>query len=731
MSSGKSFPPRPYMPWLFVVMVLVVVGLNLVLYRYIPISFVIAAQDSPALELESLSISTLELEIVADASVTETGYLVQAQTKLPSGQITKVWLSASDELYLGERVQVVGRFSANSSEDEWGRSNTARGIVGRIKIVRLLKRSDPQGLRAVLVHMRTRALEQIKPEQSEARALLAGVIASRRTELKAAGTEDAFARTGLSHLIAVSGSHLVVVATLIEGILAAVGFASKSRTIGSLLLSTLYVLFCASPASAVRSLMMLVVSRLSVFAGRRSHNLSALGVAGLAMCLFDPTCAADLGFQLSVLSVSALALFSNYSTALAALLFERTTALYIPVLSRIARRFSKQLRYVGQTLLASLICQAATLCACGHTFGQLSLIAPVANVVAGPLFGPMVSLGLIGCVLSAVPFVGQFFVAIAAFLAHLAIVLVRALSALPFASIPVAFPYASELLPLLVGAVLYCLWPHPSKQQLRRTALVALSALVSYVLATTIFVPAQVVVLDVGQGDAILVREGIHSLLIDTGPAGALAEALARQHVWCLDGVVLTHLHDDHTGGVEELGNNYRVNNVLVAEGVSSALNIELKDDISALGATLTEIKQGSTLTLGSFTLTCLWPQGETTGQENEDSICFLLQTKSFTMLLTGDAESDVLANIAAEAGDIDILKVGHHGSALSITQDEAQVLKPEVAIASAGKDNSYGHPTLECQSTLKAADAAFLCTIDHGDITIYPTEPIRLAFTR
>lgn len=93
--------------------------------------------------------------------------------------------------------------------------------------------------------------------------------------------------------------------------------------------------------------------------------------------------------------------------------------------------------------------------------------------------------------------------------------------------------------------------------------------------------------------------------------------------------------------------------------------------------------------------------------------------------LLTGDAEKDETAQViaAGDAGDIDLLKVGHHGSAVSITAEEAALLRPEVSVASAGENNRYGHPRRECVVALESAGSLFLCTKDAGDVTVEPGE--------
>ena len=98
---------------------------------------------------------------------------------------------------------------------------------------------------------------------------------------------------------------------------------------------------------------------------------------------------------------------------------------------------------------------------------------------------------------------------------------------------------------------------------------------------------------------------------------------------------------------------------------------------------------------------------------------------RTLSGLLTGDGEKDELAAELGrgDVGDVDFLKVGHHGSAVSLGKAEARALSPEVSIASAGANNRYGHPRQECVDVLEKAASAFLCTMDVGDVTVEPGE--------
>ena len=698
----------------------------------------LAQIDAQAEAMGTRPISALVFSVESDPSQTSTGWLCRASATFEGKDVAVVWLTVPEQPTYGDTLRCIGRFQPNAN-DEWGQSSRSRGICGRVRATRVQEREAATGVLCFLVRLRAWALGAIDPARSEARALMAGVLVADRGELKAQGVEERFSAVGLSHLVAVSGSHLVVVGASLEALLLALGARPVWRRLGVLGISGAYVVFCASPSSAVRSWVMLAASFAGKSLGRRYHAPSGMALAGLCMCAADPCCACDLGFVLSVLSVCALALFASHMEAILRLLLPHVRAPrgMPPFAWRLWVRVGRAVDGSLSTLAASLVCQLATLPACAVTFGTVSVLAPVANVVVGPIFGPLVSVGVVAVAISWVPVVGPALMAAVELGCAVAVGLTDALASVPFASVPVALGAAWELAPLAFAALMLAWWPRPRKGQLVAALACAGVACAAWLVGTCVLVPAQLMVLDVGQGDAILVREGPHSVLVDTGPADEVIGALARNHVFALDAIVITHLHDDHTGGLDDILGTLPVGCVYVAEGVSTGLSRELEELLGRTRAgEALELCVGDALTLGGFELTCLWPREAVDGSHNEDSLCLGLSyeagERTLTALLTGDAEQDVLAEVAPAAGDIDLLKVGHHGSRVSLSPDEARTLAPEVAVASAGADNSYGHPTPECVRVLEDAGANFLCTKDVGDVRAEPgAEGVRVSVQR
>lgn len=237
------------------------------------------------------------------------------------------------------------------------------------------------------------------------------------------------------------------------------------------------------------------------------------------------------------------------------------------------------------------------------------------------------------------------------------------------------------------------------------------------------FAPPSVTVLDVGQADAILIREGGAVALVDCGLDERVVAALVRNNVHHIDAVFVTHWDEDHWGGLPDVLDRFSVGTIAVA---ADALDGAPAEVLNRPGVTYRQVARGDTVDIGAFRARVMWPFDTVDGEGNEDSLVLLLsyarECKSLRMLLTGDAELDQEREFVQEVGDIDVLKLGHHGSKVSVDKDLLETLKPELSMASAGEGNRYGHPSDACIDAVRDAGGAFACTIEQGDITVSPT---------
>jgi len=230
---------------------------------------------------------------------------------------------------------------------------------------------------------------------------------------------------------------------------------------------------------------------------------------------------------------------------------------------------------------------------------------------------------------------------------------------------------------------------------------------------------------DVGQGDAILIDAGEDQMLIDGGGNLSVMEKLgAVLPPWddTIEYVVNTHPHADHLVGLVDVLENYSVEHILVSGEEFSSAVTHAFSEASTLDQIIT--KQGDSYQLGSnITLNILWPEasleGEYLSDPNDGSIVVQLNHGEIQMVFMGDAGLAQENEMRSVLGDVDVLKVGHHGSRTSTGSSFLDIIDPEVAVISAGEGNSYGHPHEIILDRLERHGIETLRTDLHGDIRI------------
>ena len=234
-------------------------------------------------------------------------------------------------------------------------------------------------------------------------------------------------------------------------------------------------------------------------------------------------------------------------------------------------------------------------------------------------------------------------------------------------------------------------------------------------------------VIDVGQGDSILINTSAGYMLIDSGPASAeqdLKNYLTEMNVEKIEYVVFTHPDADHIGNADMILTDYTVSNVIMPDHSKTTQTYRnMMDAFDASGATLVEPEPSYEFEMGAMTVTILGPVEDSYKSTNDYSVVMRLEFGETTFMMTGDAEEiaeeDILGFFGADALDCDVLKVGHHGSNTSTSKAFLEAVTPELAVISCGEGNKYGHPHVETLTKLTAASAEIYRTDEWGSVVI------------
>ena len=616
------------------------------------------------------------------------------------------------EAVCGTRVRVAvarGRAPAGSTVAVDGKAVASRaGVLITDATVRT--RDNPGLLPRWRAVIGRQIDERFGPNAPLVRALL---IADMR-ELSPA-VRERFAAAGLSHMLSVSGLHVGLIAVAVALVAQVAGVARRGADLLVIVLTALYVAVIGAPLPAVRAAAMLAAVSFSVAIQRPTSAWAILAVSALVP-LLDPSTATDLGFQLSMIGMVALVasgVLSNRISRLSAAGWQGSLA---------------------RGLVTSTVATLLTAPLVAATFGRISLVAPITNVVASPLMAvlqPMLFL-----VLLLLPFGG-----LAQFVADACHPLIAAVdrvaiigAALPGASVPIVSDQVGMLLAYAAGVafVLACV-----ARVFMRPLLLGMSCVA--LLVWRPLLPArsgwtELHMIDVGQGDAIGLRTRAGRwVLFDAGRDWRSGDAGRRDVVPYiarrggeLTGFILSHPHADHVGGAASVIQALRPL-WYVDPGFAGGTPSYRASLVAARAARTAwrRVRPGDSLQVDEATITFLAPDSvwaDSLRDPNDASTVARVRVGSITILLSGDAERDEeewLLRHQRALLDVDVLKVAHHGSNTSSTSGFLQAVTPRLALVSVGAGNVYRHPSDDVMRSLAATGAVVMRTDRHGSVIV------------
>lgn len=683
------------------------------------------------------AVVTVEAVVRTDPQVRTGQFGDYATVRVRAGEISgrgQTWQVRTPLLIIVSGDKTVGawrRVIVGSTVRVTGRLETTERGSDVAAVLRVRAGPDiraPPGRSLLLVErVRTGLRAAVAGRPAEPRALVPALVLGDTSAISD-DLRQSFQTTGLTHLTAVSGANLsLLLAFLLFGA-KWLGVRGRWLRVVGLAAVVVFVALCRTEPSVLRAAAMGLVTLAALGAGGGRKGLRHLAVAVLLLVLVDPFLARTIGFALSVLASGGIVWWASPWARLAT---------WCP-------------RPLAEAIAVPLAAHLATLPVVAAISGAVSVSGLLANALAGPFVGPATVLGFAAAGLS---LASAWLAAIAgwgaSWCAQLIIWIAHAGAALPGAAWkwPVT-PVALSVLGLAAVAL------GLSVRLLARHRWLAIAAAVLLV-ASMLTGPVRpgwpprdwrIVACDVGQGDGLLLRAGPgQAVVVDVGPDPAtIRRCLAELRIRSVPVVVLTHFHDDHVGGLAGVVGRVPVGQVWVSPYASPAAEAaEVRSLARAAGVALRSPPVGESGRAGEVWWQVLGPVGaESTatspgasrspgesietgesaesGAENDASLVLRVGVGGLTVLLTGDVEPAGQARILATGADLraDVLKLPHHGSSRQDPRFFAAT-GARVAIASAGENNSYGHPAPSTVRLATGLGMSVLRTDQQGSVAI------------
>ncbi len=529
----------------------------------------------------------------------------------------------------------------------------------------------------------------------DAGGLLSALILGDKSDVDP-DIRDSFANTGVIHVLAVSGLHVgyvLVVLLLIKNIFRLPWGVDRIVVIIGLVI---FVILTGGKASVIRASIMAGLYVMAPVFNRTANIWNIIGGAALGILCFRPLDLFDLGFQLSFLAVGSIIFFYNW--------FEKV----LPDRVKVSKISHKALKFIWGLFLVSLAAQIGTLPLTAYVFGKLPLIALIANVLIVPLIGVLVGIGFFLLFLGWIPGMGFTLGNSAWLISKIITFFTYTFSRFSFSTLNINFSLFLVIAYFLVlGSIVFIF-----DKQKRKYGLY----IILFVLNISIWKwsfndrKLDVIFLDVGQGDAAIVRlPNEKVMLIDVGQRSrhedmgkdVVLPLLNHLGIKKLDWVVMSHPHSDHIGGIISILNEVKIDTLWdTFIPYTSWTYHTIIDFADSNGIIINRPKSGETKRLSeNVYILVLAPDSLFAVSEhnvNNASIVFKLVYGETSILFTGDLEheGDKLLIPYQQLLKSDVLKVAHHGSITSSTEPLLDLVNPTLSVISVGWKNKFRHPS-------------------------------------
>ena len=502
-----------------------------------------------------------------------------------------------------------------------------------------------------------------------------------------------FKNSNLSHMLAVSGAHVSYIIIGLTYITQNSIMGKRKARVFCIFFLIIFMAITNFTPSVTRACIMAILTLVSKILYKKADIYTNISISALIILLYNPYSLLDLGFKLSFGGTIGIVIFMRFIKK--------------------KQEEPKLLNYIKQMALVSICANIIIIPIIMNNFNTVSLTFLVSNILASPILAIIVIVGFSIIIISIISHsLSNLLVFWLNPILNLLIKISSFCSKLPFAKILVVTPYIFNII-FYYTIILYLVNYNNLKQFIKKKTVILLSIIL--ILSNFIFYilpqDLKIYFIDVGQGDStLIVTPSKKTILIDGGGSESfdvgekvLLPYLLDRRIRKIDYIMISHFDTDHCKGIFTVIENLKVKNIIISKQAEKSENYKkFKEIVANKKINIILVKAGDKIKIDKYIyFKILFPTEKLIMQNplNNNSIVSQLNYKSFKMLFTGDieeiAEKEIL-NLQKDKLKSTILKVAHHGSNTSSTQEFINSVKPELALIGVGKNNTFGHPS-EC----------------------------------
>ena len=657
-----------------------------------------------------------------------------------------ILLTKNKEIEYGNKIKLEGTYikpskSRNYRGFDYSNYLKTENIYGTIEQngkIELIKEKNTNYLFINLYKVKNKIIKNINNKfPKETRGVFLGILLGDKNSIEEDVRQN-FADSSLSHILAVSGTHISYVVICISVLFKKLKLNKNIRKVLTSLVLFMYLYLVDFSVSATRAVIMSNIVILQMLFYRKQDTITTIALSSIIILINNPYSILNIGFLLSYGGTIGIILFVNKISIESKEVF-----------------FQRFKSYLKDICIVTISAQTIIIPIIIYYFNTISFTFIISNIIASLIIGPIIMVGLVIIAISffKIPII-SLIIKIYNILIAILMKTADIISKIPISKIYLKTPTTLEIIFYysVVFFIVLLIYIKKSNRKFikkiiqidiynlksffinNRNKVLIFISIISLISITSIKIPKELKInfIDVGQGDSCLITTPQNKkVIVDSGGSesydvgkNVLLPYLLDKRITNIDYIMISHFDTDHCKGFEYVLENIKVKNVIISKQSEASENFkQIMKIIRKKRINLIIVQKGSKIKIDNFTtVNIISPQSENIADNmNDNSIVAKLEAYNFSILFTGDASEKIEKELIKEKINLksDILKVSHHGSRTGTSEEFLKSVKPKIALIGVGENNKFGHPTEDVIKRLTENKVKIYRSDTDGEISI------------